>query len=95
MSLLEFLIFGLYLAMLTLGILGVQILEQMRLANSKQLSIEDSNEKFVQSELEEPDSEDEQPASFNPESEDYTMTENPMIRHRNVEQQVSAMEMVD
>jgi len=94
MSLLEFLIFGLYLAMLTLGILGVQILEQMRLANMKQLTIEDSSEKFVESEFEEPDSDDEQ-APFNPDTEQYTMTENPMLRHRNVEQQVSAMEMVD
>lgn len=94
MSLLEFLIFGLYLAMLTLGIIGVQILEQMRLANKQQITVEDTNEKFVQSELEEPDSEDDHPP-FNPETETFTMTENPMLRHRNVEQQVSSMEMVD
>ena len=94
MSLLEFLIFGLYLAMLSLGIVGVQILEQMRLANIRQLTIEDTDEKFVESELEEPDSDDEQ-KPFNPETEDYAMTENPMLRHRNVEQQVSMMEMVD
>ena len=81
MSLLEFLIFGIYLAMLGLGIVGVQILEQMRLANIRQLTIEDTDEKFVQSELEEPDSDDEQ-KPFNPETEDYAMTENPMLRQR-------------
>ena len=89
MTLLEFLIFGIYLAMLTLGIIGVQILEQMRLDNKQQITIEDTNEKFVQSEFEEPDSDDEQPP-FNPETEQYTMTENPMLRHR-----ISQMEMVD
>ncbi len=75
--------------MLTLGILGVQILEEMRLANKQQLTIEDTDEKFVQSELEEPESDDEHPP-FNPETETYTMTENPMLRHR-----ISEMEMVD
>jgi hypothetical protein len=94
MSLLEFLIFGIYLAMLALGIVGVQLLEQMRLANLQHLSIEDTQDKVIDSELEEPESDDEQ-KPFNPDSEDYTMTENPMLRHRNVEQQVSAVEMVD
>ena len=93
MTLLEFLIFGLYLAMLTLGIIGVQILEEMRLANKQQITVEDTDEKFVQSELEEPASDDEQPP-FNPETEQYTMTENPMLRHRNVAE-MSSMEMVD
>jgi hypothetical protein len=93
MTLLEFLIFGLYLAMLTLGILGVQILEEMRLKNKQLVVLEDSDEKFVESELEEPSSEDEHPP-FNPESEDFTMTENPMLRHRN-NTEMPSMEMVD
>ncbi len=93
MSLLEFLVFGLYLAMLTLGIIGVQILEEMRLSNKQQITVEDTGEKFAESEFEEPVSEDEHPP-FNPETEDFTMTENPMLRHRNVAA-TSAMEMVD
>ena len=93
MTLLEFLIFGLYLAMLTLGMIGVQILEQMRLSNKQEVVAEETNEKFVELELEEPESDDEQPP-FNPETETYTMTENPILRHRNTAE-TSAMEMVD
>ncbi len=93
MTLFEFFIFGLYLATLTIAIVGIQIVNPGK-AIRENLAIEDMPEKTANAEMEEPDSEEDHPP-FNPETEDYTMTENPMLRHRNVEQQASAMEMVD
>jgi hypothetical protein len=93
MPLLEFLILGLYLAMLLVGIVGIQLLEEVRLAR-KDLTVEEGEEEIAQADFEEPESEEEHPSTFNPETEQFTMSENPMLRHRNVEQ-ATAMEMVD
>lgn len=105
MSLLEFTIFGFYLAFLVAGIVTIQMLEASRL----QLRGEETEEKFAEtSALEEPSSDEasaeeedlvEEPPSeeappFNPETEPYTMTENPMLRHRIVDQEID-MEAVD
>lgn len=80
--------------MLVAGMIGIQLLQEGKLPLPT-LAVEDTQEKLVESELEEPDSDDENPP-FNPETEDYTMTENPMLRHRNVtESSTPAMEMVD
>lgn len=94
MTLLEFTVFGLYLGFLLAAILTIQALEQQRL----QFRVEETEEKFVETTdtLEEPSSEEEvgEEPPFNPETEPYTMTENPMLRHRVVDQELD-MEAVD
>ena len=90
MNFLEFLTFAIYLSFLASIILALQIYnpgKQIREA----IHIEESDEKFDEKVFEEPDS-DEEEVPFDPSKEDYTMTENPMLRHRNV---LSEMEMVD
>ena len=99
MTLLEFLIFGIYLAMITASLIMIQIYNPGA-AIREHMTIEDKGEPFVNQELEEPDSEPDTKdakAPFDPEKETYTMTENPILRHRNVEQEQSspAMELVD
>lgn len=89
MTLFEFFVFGLYLAMLIAAMVGIQILDARRPVHQT-ITVLDSQEKFVQSELEEPESDDDT-RPFEPEKEEFTMTENPMFRHRNI----SKMEMVD
>lgn len=95
MTLLEFTVFGLYLSFLLAAIVTIQMLEQKRI----QFRVEETEEKFVESPNaeEEPSSEEEETAEespFNPETEPYTMTENPMLRHRVVDQELD-MDAVD
>jgi hypothetical protein len=93
MSPLEFVVFALYMTFLLFAIVTIQSLEASRL----QMRGEESEETLVESEtVEESASEDErvEEASFSAESEEYTMTENPMLRHRIVDQEVD-MEAVD
>jgi len=90
MSLFEFFILGIYLSFLTSIIVLIQVF------NPGKMTREYQTMKVLESEFEEPESEDERPP-FNPETEEYTMTENPMLRHRIVEQkeELSLMEQVD
>ena len=89
MSLFEFFILGLYLSFLTSIIVAIQIINPGK-------AIREAQKGEIDSELEEEMPEDEKPP-FNPETEEYTMTENPMLRHRNVEdkQKMPFMEQVD
>lgn len=82
MSLLEFFILAIYLSFLTSVIVAIQVLNPGKAMREAQ-KVEVVEEPFLESELEEPESEEEK-APFNPETEQYTMTENPMLRHRNV-----------
>jgi hypothetical protein len=81
MNLFEFLYFGFYLGMLTAMIVAIQTFESRY---QKSISVEVVEEPFLEKEqeqeLEEPGSEEEKEAP----AEEYTMTENPMFRHRNV-----------
>jgi hypothetical protein len=82
MNLFEFFYFGMYLFILTTMIVGIQQFE----TNQKRLSLETKQEEVeeILSEEEEPVSEDEAPVESTSEQPDeFTMTENPMFRHRN------------
>ena len=70
--------------MLTIFVVVIQIYQPGK-QTSETILVEDTQEAFVESEMEEPDSEDEKPP-FNPETEKYEMTENPMLRHRHTEE---------
>ncbi len=88
----EFTIFILYLFSLASFVTIVYILNPGRaIREAMDIRYQETNEKFVNLEWEEPDS-DEEIKPFDPAKEDYTMTENPMLRHRN---KISEMEMVD
>ena len=83
MTLLEFILLGFYLALLLAAMVTIQMLESQRL----QLRVEETAEKFVESgSFEEPSSDDEVPLqeAADPEKDEYSMTENPMFRHRTV-----------
>lgn len=87
MTLFEFFIVGFYLAMLTSLMVAIQVLDASRIVRES-LAVEQSDEKFADS--------DDECTPFNPETETYEMTENPMLRHRIVEQkEVPLMEQVD
>jgi len=91
MSVLELTVVVLYMLLLGMSIAMIQILQLTREERVKTVKDEDF---LVQSELEEPDSEEEK-TPFDPQKEDYAMTENPMLRHRNVETPAPAVEEVD
>lgn len=81
LTLYEFTVFGIYLAMLTMFLVVIQIAnpgKQLREA----LHVHYTDEKFVENFQEETvsDSEEEK-APFNPEAEPFKMTENPMFSH--------------
>jgi hypothetical protein len=83
MSLFEFFILALYLSSLASIIVIIQVFQPVKsLQDAKNVEIVE--EPFLQSEFEEPDS-DEEKTPFNPETENYVMTENPMLRKRNRE----------
>ena len=103
----ESLVFIVYLSMLFVTLVAIQVLNPGQTVRDPFI-IEDKGEPFVQSELEEPESdsdvyeqeiqeiEEEFTMTAQPEAErtaslyqDVTMTENPMLRHRN------HLEMVD
>ena len=87
MSFLEFFILAIYLSFLLSVIVVIQVLNPGKAIREAQ-KVEVVEEPFL-------DSEDEKP-EFNPETEEYEMTENPMLRHRKIEQkELSAMEQVD
>jgi hypothetical protein len=80
LTLYEFTVFGLYLAMLTVLMITIQITnpgKQIREALHPQIELTD--ETFT--EHYEDDSEEEK-APFNPQEEAYKMTENPMFSHQ-------------
>lgn len=83
MTLLEFTIFGIYFAMLTITIVLIQIYNPGQYARRPiEFAIEESLETFDEKVFEEPDSDSEAEESFDPTKETFTMTENPMLRHR-------------
>lgn len=96
LTLFEFTILGLHLAMITFMLVLIQLYNPGA-AMRQAMTIEDKGEPFVEPEFEEPDSdsEPETKAPFNPEEEDFTMTENPMLRNRNAQKEPVMMEMVD
>lgn len=100
MTLLEFTIFALYLAMITFTIVLIQIYNPGQFVRKPmEFAIEESLETFDEKVFEEPISDsDAEPESFDPTKESYTMTENPMLRHRK-EKEVTAkpidLEQVD
>lgn len=91
LTLFEFTVFGMYLAILLAIIVGIQVYnpgKHMR----ESFDVQESTETFAESDFQEPDSDEE--VEYDPSKENFTMTENPMLRHRNVETQ-PPMEMVD
>lgn len=98
MTLLEFTLLGLYLSLLVAALVTIQMLEERRL----QLRVEDTPEKFTGSEsFEEPTSEEDFQESTpvepetTPAQDEYSMTENPMFRHRTVHSEELDMGAVD
>jgi hypothetical protein len=82
MSLFEFFYLGMYLCLLTSIIVVIQVYQPGKtLEDKKEQTLEIVEEPFLESE-----SELEEKKPFNPETEEYTMTENPMLRHRSIEQ---------
>lgn len=80
LTLFEFTVFGIYLALMTLTILLLQIYNP-----GKQIreTIEYSQKEFAESVFEEPDSDsDGEEKTFDPTKETFAMTENPMLRRR-------------
>lgn len=80
MSFLEFFILVSYLCLLASVIVAIQVFQLGKPVKETQ-NLEIVEEPFLESE-----SELEEKKPFNPETEDYTMTENPMLRHRSIEQ---------
>jgi hypothetical protein len=92
LTLYEFTIFGIHLTILLAWLIIIQILNPGKaMREAMEIRYEETKEKFVQSEFEEPESDEDVP--FDPAQETFTMTENPMLRNRKVE--MSEMEMVD
>lgn len=81
----ELIVLSVYITTIIVAILAIQILNPGQ-AIRESMKVQETNEKFVQADFEEPDSDEEPP--FNPQTEEYTMEENPMLRHRNVGNQV-------
>jgi hypothetical protein len=82
MSFLEFFILGSYLCLLASVIVAIQVFQLGKtIEDKKEQTLEIVEEPFLESE-----SELEEKKPFNPETEEYTMTENPMLRHRSIEQ---------
>ena len=81
MNMFEFTVFGIYLTMLTLTIAAIQYFNPGNVVR-EEMTIEYTEEKVAESELEEPDSSEGENPPFHPETESYTMTENPILRHR-------------
>ena len=96
MNTFEILIFTIYFSMLLVSLVAIQIYNPGKLVR-EQMVVENTDEKFIQSEFEEPDSDcDNNKPSFNPETETYTMTENPILRRRHSEEAIApALDMVD
>jgi hypothetical protein len=92
MTVLELTVVVLYMLLLGMSIAMIQILQLTR--EERGMTVKKEEDFLVQSELEEPDS-DEEKTPFDPQKEDYAMTENPMLRHRNVETPAPAVEEVD
>jgi hypothetical protein len=79
MTLYEFTVFGIYLAMLTVILITIQLTNPGKAAREAlHPQIEFPNEKFVEDTYDVSDSEDEK-TPFNPETESFKMTENPMF----------------
>lgn len=78
LTVLEFTIFGLHLLFLLAALVAIQTLNPGKAI--REVQVQDTQEAFVEKEWEEPDSEEE--TSFDPTAQTYTMTENPMLRHR-------------
>ncbi len=83
LTVLEFTIFGLHLLFLLAALVAIQTLNPGKAI--REVQVQESQEAFVEKEWEEPDSEEE--TSFDPTAQTYTMTENPMLRHRKVDTQ--------
>jgi len=96
MSVLELTVVVLYLLLLAMSILMIQMLDLGRRLREQQESIKvvETEEEFVDTAFEEDDSEEEK-APFDPSKEDYTMTENPILRHRTVESETPWVKQVD
>ena len=88
LTLYEFTIFGLYLATLLAFLVTIQVMNPGKaIREAMEVRYEESKEKFAELEFEEPPSESDEDVSFDPAKESFTMTENPMLRHRKVDTQ--------
>ena len=82
MNLFEFFYLAIYLSFLTGVIAAIQIYNpgkmtrEFMIETTKEMETEVNQESYVDSD------EEDTKQPFNPEEEDYTMTENPMLRHR-------------
>lgn len=100
LTLFEFAFFGFYLAMITLTVILIQVYNPGGMVREA-MTLQDKGEPFAQAEVEEPDSDSDSDLvkpPFNPDTEPYTMTENPMLRNRMIQKEPDAtplMEMVD
>ena len=79
MNLFEFLYFGFYLGFLTSIIVMVQLLEVTNIREQQIKKVEVVEEPWEESDIED------MKEPFDPEKENFTMTENPMLRHRSHE----------
>jgi len=72
----------------------IQTLDLARkLREEKEIQVVDTKEEFAEAPFEEDSDEEETP--FDPSKESYTMTENPILRHRNVDSETPWVEQVD
>ncbi len=85
----EIFIFTLYLATIFISVATITYLNPGK-AMRESFQVEDTNEKFAQAEFEEPESD-----KSEEKEEEFTMEENPMFRHRNVNKEIPWIEQVD
>lgn len=95
MSVLELTVVVLYLLLIAMSAVMIQMLDLGRRMREQQESMKvvETEEKFAESSFEDTDSEEEE--AFDPSKENYTMTENPILRHRSVETETPWVEQVD
>ena len=79
LSVLEFTIFGLHLFFLLVALVVIQSLNAGK--TIREFQVQETEEAFVEKEWDQEESDGEE-SPFDPTSEPYTMTENPMLRHR-------------
>ncbi len=88
-SSIEVFILFVYFSTIFVAIAAIQYLNPGK-AMRESFQVEDTNEKFAQAEFEEPESD-----KSEEKEEEFTMEENPMFRHRNVNKEIPWIEQVD
>jgi hypothetical protein len=88
MSVLELTVVVLYILLIALSAVMIQMLDLgRRLREEREIQVVETKEQFVDASFDASDSEEEE-TPFDPSKETYSMTENPILRHRVVDEQV-------